>query len=863
MFTPFPFFLLWLALIISAAILFLRPHEDVFGGEDPGSYLNSSLTYQRANAFFYTDELLAETPLSSRSLFLYGHSWFGATKDACLWVKDLATARMGPRFQPAYPLVMGAITHFLPNQSVLFVAPLFALLVSLALLCLASISFPGTRLPAFAAAALYLFNPLTLWHGRCPRPELLASFFIFAGAALLINAWNKKKWRGSHDIALGAMCIAVSPFFHIMAFSILLPTAIIISIIILRGRDDFFICPVIAVIASVFYIFQTAYVTDFYRAGRLVLLPVQHPFIAGIILFTAMTGLVAGCSISHLRPQWIPSLPARLQFPAKWLRYLLAALGALIMLALTLMPGVNGSRVFIEHALYFTDYRTVIALISLPIALAGLAGWLCWILLPEGRPSERALLALVVLPNLVWAGNLTDFMTTRYLMIALVPALALSLAMLTLPLRRIDLRLWDHPAFAMITVFAILTIGLNQRTHLVTVTEYKGLLSFLEPFAQRIQKEHGALLCEYSRLSAPFEHFFGIPTLGLDPQRKDNYEKAESAWESIIWNHPERPAYFLTPFQAPISDRLCFQKIDQGVFHGSKMQPTLHGLPKKANAFELPLTLYRTFAKRAPAAPETMPIPFTYKLGDGNMGLRHFAFRPSRTAVITGLRMSPYDKIQLPVPDLPANETIRQLFVMCRTTEPVTLPLEIHYSPAIRNYRERWLQLPDGFNVLQITGSDIPACTNLIVSAKSNMLFLDAIFLTDSGTIHTAQKFPTTALFSESVPEIIPRWTRANSQILLPATGARDTFVLLFAQAPPGPESAVNVCLSSPDLTTLADWQVPANAWRWLIAPIPYPTLMHDTWASLETRPTYDPRAARYPSDLGILLSYVIVLSAP
>ena len=215
-FTPFPFFVLWLALIVSAAILYLRPHEDVFGGEDPGSYLNSALTYQRVGGFFYTDELLSEMPLSDRSIFLYGHSWFGETKDACLWVKDLDTARMGPRFQPAYPLVMGAISKILPNRAILYVAPIFAIFVSLALLCLAAISFQHTRLHAFAAVALYLLNPLTLWHGRCPRPELLASFFIFAGAALLINAWHEKQWRGACDIVLGAICIVAAPFFHIM-----------------------------------------------------------------------------------------------------------------------------------------------------------------------------------------------------------------------------------------------------------------------------------------------------------------------------------------------------------------------------------------------------------------------------------------------------------------------------------------------------------------------------------------------------------------------------------------------------------------------------------------------------------------------
>lgn len=857
---PFPFFALWLALTIAAATLYFRPHEDVFGGEDPGSYLNSALTYQRKGAFFYTDELLAETPPADRSVFLYGHSRFGTTKDACLWVKDLAAARMGPRFQPAYPLVMGALARVLPDRAILYVTPLFAVLVALALFCLASFGFPHTRIPAFAAAALYLFNPLTLWHGRCSRPELLASFFIFAGAALLIEAWRKKQWHGAADIVLGALCIAAAPFFHIMAFSVGLPAAAIIAVLILRGRADFILCPVVALGAAVFYILQTACVTDFYRAGRFVLFPLRHPAATALILAAGVSFMAAVFALGGKRPGWMQRLPARMRIPEKWLRAGLAAAGAAAFLTLALLPVADAGRPLLEHALYFTDTRAAAALVSLPIAIAGLAGWVLWITLPEGRVRLRALLALGFLPNLLLAGNLSDFMTTRYLMMTFVPMLALALAALTILMRRVDLRLWNKPVLAIAAAMALIAAGLNQRTHLAAITEYKGLVNFLEPFARHIQKERGILLCEYSRLAAPFEHFFGIPTLGLDAQRKDNYAPAEAAWENMALNHPERPAFFITPFQAPISDRLVFQKIDQATFHSQKIQPARRSLPKKAIPFNLTLTMYRTFAGNDKIAPPPGALPCTYKLGDGNMGLRHFAPRPARTAVITGLPLKPGDTMRVPVPTMPPQEPVRQIFIMAHCSQTNTFPIQVKNPPAIQDRPWRWFSLEDGFFVLQIAGTDVPMPSSLDLLASSDMLLLDAIFLTESGPSHAAEFFPAKELVRKTIPEMTPRWTRANSEILLPAGGSRDAFVLLFAQAPPGADGAAEARLCSTNGAMIAEWRVPAGSWRWLAAPAPRSALARGSWARLETKPLYDPRQPRYPSDLGIMLSYATFL---
>ena len=104
------------SLLVSIFLLF-RPHEEIIGGEDAGSYLNSGVEYARQGRLFYVDPLLAMVPPRVRPDFFYGHAGFGMTKDACLWVRDLDRAVVGSHFQPAYPIAMSVVARFGPTAS--------------------------------------------------------------------------------------------------------------------------------------------------------------------------------------------------------------------------------------------------------------------------------------------------------------------------------------------------------------------------------------------------------------------------------------------------------------------------------------------------------------------------------------------------------------------------------------------------------------------------------------------------------------------------------------------------------------------------------------------------------------------------
>ncbi len=175
----------WASMVVLAAVLMFRPHEDIFGGEDPGAYLNSGAAYGRQGRFFFTDDLLSLVRPDLRPLFYFGHAGYGPTKDACLWVCNEDLALVGPHFQPAYPLLIAAAVRLAGTpDAALYVVPFFAMLAALALAVLAGRLLTPRPWCGLAAFWLFLLNPLTAWHGRAPRPEIIAACMLFGGLAI-------------------------------------------------------------------------------------------------------------------------------------------------------------------------------------------------------------------------------------------------------------------------------------------------------------------------------------------------------------------------------------------------------------------------------------------------------------------------------------------------------------------------------------------------------------------------------------------------------------------------------------------------------------------------------------------------------
>ncbi|MDP2990055.1 MAG: hypothetical protein Q8O57_05765, partial [Kiritimatiellota bacterium] len=408
------------------------------------------------------------------------------------------------------------------------------------------------RLAGLIAFGCYLLNPLTLWHARCARPEIIAGFMVFAGLALLLLAWQARNWTQWWDILLGALCISAAPFFHITAWYLVIPAAFVLGLVILRGRTDFLLYPLVALGMLLLFYGETRYVTDYYHVQRFFEATCNYwPFLAlglavlaGISLAMSHARRRGGATAvgnehrgvdQHCGVNKHGGVSGRLAAG-------LALVSAMFLVNVYFNRESIGSLPILGSMVpnynFLTDWQTFANMVSMPMALLILVGWATWLTGERLWRPERIGLALTVFPALVLAGTMRDFMMTRYLLLAVIPISALCLTALATRLPEWPGRSWTAwlaPGLAAV----ICLMGLTQRGHLVAMVEHRGFLRFLAPFARTIQQDQGILLGEYSRLTAPLEHMFGVTALGLDNERKDDYSAPERAWETIMRSSPE------------------------------------------------------------------------------------------------------------------------------------------------------------------------------------------------------------------------------------------------------------------------------------------------------------------------------------
>lgn len=843
-------------LVVLGILLLFHPHEDIFGGEDPGSYINSSLSYNRQKQFVYVDELLSKVSLETRPIFYYGHSGYGATKDACLWIRNADLAMVGTHFQPAYPLMMATVARLGQESLVLFVVPLFAIFTGLALRALALLTIPHRR-AGLIAFLLYILIPLTVWHGRCARPEIIAGFMFFGGLALTLQAWQDRPWKNTLDLLLGAACIGAAPFFHITAWLLVIPAVLAVVIVILAGRDDFLLYLIVAWLALGAFYMQTKYLTDYYTVKRFLDPVMTRPMmvVAAFILLTALSLLVK----RGRRSQGNFGTPSSSSVSLLWSLIFAIVLIAFLATIIFFRQIYGDLPVLgrpLKHYLYLTDFRVFANMLSLPVMLIILAGMIVWLTGRDNGRGIRVILVMVLFPAVMLTGNIHDFMMTRYLVMAFVPMAALfmtALISVLLPPQAGLLRVLFLTAI-------LCSIGISKRSHLITTTEHRGLVRFLRPYAEVIKANKGILLCEYSRIAAPLEHFFGVPTLGLDNERQDDYAKAEQAWAEIMRSLPERPAYFATPYHVPVSALFSFEPVFSDTFHDCRLEQARQNLPTKVGKSELPLRLFKMqLRKPQPLARDSTDSVVILDFDAGNMGLRHFANMRSEPLSLPTVELPADTPCELPLPySLDLNADLLLFFL---SDEAVFTPPAITSSVPNEVLNVEFVKLGEKWRLARINGfkNKIPA--SIIIKPSVNLFLAETCVFSDG---HSA-RFKIKQLPPAAQNRYIKaRWARAQAETLLPVPRRRPALLLILLKAP-DPEAAgcISLQLIWKGKELGAPREIQSGQWQWQIWQLP-PAASGSTddvgWLGLQTDPAWNPGKPNFPDDLGVLISQIVCL---
>ncbi len=835
-----------LGLLAVGAVLFFRPHEPMLSGQDQASYLHAAVRFAREDALIFTDPVLEAVAPDARADFLYGHRFYGLTRYNCLWIRDLDKATLEPRFQPIFSVLLALFTprgHW--NASILYVTPALALLAVLALLVLLA-ELTRRFLPAFLAAAVLLTMPLFVWHARTPRPEVGAAFLLMAGMALVLRAVRAAPGRARTDLLTGAACLALAPLFHVIAWFAVIPCAVLGAWLVVAGRRDLLWYPAIAAAGLGLFVFQFCAINDPYSLRR-VLVPLwQGPLWILLPLGVGLLPLLARLLRGRL-PRVDERTGRRLRLAAAGL----LVTGSLVLYALRCPIGQRDFEGFIYHYAYPTDLRVAAVFLSHALLVAALAGAVLLLTARRGPVWEYAAVTACLLPGTFLIGNMYDVFLTRYVTSVMLPMLGVGVGGLFLALCRLRRA---GPFLAVAAAVLLIGGGLRGRVRFLDTTEYRGFARAYAAIAADLRRENAIVLGEYSRVIAPLEHAFGLPTLAFDNQTRTDYRRGLEAWRTLTAAHPDRTPFLLTPYPDPYTGEDRFELVRTYHLPYTRLEESRYSVPRQRKRGELTLHLYRMQPGRAPETGDT----FVRLPDDSNLGLANFSRLRRKSWPFEGVPLTR----ERPCGLIYAADADTSVPVLCF----MAVPAGGDAAPAIDLRARhgtvtdiRWHHLFNEWWALTARGR-----------AGADGLEIELAAAADAGALLVGAAGPPLAPAVRRADPSVPlqpytsrpfdgRWSRAGSRLTVPDAGDGHIAALCL-YAPPETGDTLALTFSA-DPDHAAPETLRTGKWLWHAWQLPPadPDRASRSF-TLHTSPVWNPGKDGYPPDLGVRIGCIAVL---
>jgi 4-amino-4-deoxy-L-arabinose transferase-like glycosyltransferase len=192
------------ALLMSCAVVYLRPHEYVLGGADAHTYMNIGATLARTGEFVvqdewtsflrqYADVTLRQQPAPFSTEYLQFVGWY---------VDDHDPERIIPQFYPFHPVLIALGVSLGGMPTGLLVTPLWGVL-SIAAVYFAARRWFGPPV-GLLAAALLAVTPTHIFFARYPTTEMLTLLLVFSGMLVFQVLWDDRTAGGLWGVLGGA-----------------------------------------------------------------------------------------------------------------------------------------------------------------------------------------------------------------------------------------------------------------------------------------------------------------------------------------------------------------------------------------------------------------------------------------------------------------------------------------------------------------------------------------------------------------------------------------------------------------------------------------------------------------------------------
>jgi len=210
-----------LLVLILAGILFFRPVEYIFGGWDPGVYVNSAVHLARTGALTVSDPWAEAPAPDDRLAISHQHKHGFLERYPGFRYGPPGSRILSPQFYHLWTVWLACAYGLLGLHGMFYLTPF------LGLLSLISIYFLGRELwdksAALLAVLILSLNIVEIWQARLPTSEILAQFLVFSGVFSFARylRLEEKFWALTAGLILGVFLLS-----QISAALILIPLAV-------------------------------------------------------------------------------------------------------------------------------------------------------------------------------------------------------------------------------------------------------------------------------------------------------------------------------------------------------------------------------------------------------------------------------------------------------------------------------------------------------------------------------------------------------------------------------------------------------------------------------------------------------------
>ena len=571
-------------LIILCGLLYLRPHEYVEGGWDPGVYVNTAVNVARTGSLTVRDGVLHLLSPSERSLFYHVRHGM-AQKYGGFSVTDEDEGIIQPRFYHLYPSLSAIPAAFWGAKGVFYVNPILAIGSVIGVFLLGRALLSPTA--GLIAAAIFALDPVQVWFSRFPTSEITTQFFLIAGTIALLShlACRHSGYAFVSGICFGAALLTK------FSTVLILPPALIIAFLCRKGkmfqRKD-----MILLLTLCFFISHLAW--QALHSNRIYFMRVYislRPFIHRQLPFIGLAALVVAVTMrlwySRFRKESIRSEKACLMLKT------ITVLGLLTIAfyGYFIRPRVGhgfDSANLVELGWFVTPLGLIIGLWGANLSIFKLRSEKVFPLALFAASCILFLYRKVLYPIYPWA--------IRRHVAMVIPGLALYSGVALTEMQYYLSSRWGKSrarriivALPIIVVALLLCLKISNAHLLLTSTDYKGMTDSVSEIAKELPE--GLFICEGSWLATPLAYIHGKETLQVSDLTPDKCRRLEKVFLKFL-NRGET-IWYIPLREKPIGEMIDFLPAQSFKIATSVLDRAKRAVPSQMRPFEPEVTIYR------------------------------------------------------------------------------------------------------------------------------------------------------------------------------------------------------------------------------------------------------------------------------